>query len=136
LAELSYYQREAQRRDVDFAEAVRLFFINTLDFVGRSSRGAYWFALLFLCVLWVMAGVAGAVFGVGLQTARNLMAILLFVPFASLSVRRLHDIGKTGFWFLLTGTGIGYLLILFWATRPGQRRQNGFGPDMESGREG
>jgi uncharacterized membrane protein YhaH (DUF805 family) len=42
------------------------------------------------------------------------------MPTISVSVRRLHDVGRSGWWFLLTFTVIGALLLLYWYVRPGR----------------
>ena len=48
------------------------------------------------------------------------------IPYFSVAIRRLHDIGKSGWWILLTFTGIGnILLIIWWATESTSEKKYG-----------
>lgn len=123
-------------RQVDFADAVLLLFRNSMDFAGRSSRGAFWFAMLFVVLAGFLASIADDALGLaGLTSISFAWAVITVFPVSALHIRRLHDIGKSGMWYLLAGTGLGYLLVLVWAARAGERRTNGFGPNIEAGRE-
>lgn len=56
--------------------------------------------------------------------------IILMVPWVSVSVRRLHDINRSGWWMLLSLTIIGWFFpLMFWHVRKGTDRDNRFGPD-------
>jgi len=88
------------------------FFLNPLihhfaDFKGRTSRRAYWFFLLLSIPILVIAALADNLFGwsfyvAGIPTGYGwtylLTMLLLLLPGASAFVRRLHDIGKRGWW--------------------------------------
>ena len=50
-----------------------------------------------------------------LVTCGNVFSLVTLVPSLSVSVRRLHDIDKSGWWLLVTLTGVGILLIIYWA---------------------
>ena len=115
-----------------------LFFKNYVNFGGRSSRGAYW-----LYVIWgiIISVVAVLIDVFALQTGADasgpfelITNLVLLIPGFALSVRRLHDIGKSGWWLLLVFTVIGILLIIFWGCQPGDRSTNKYGPDVEAGR--
>ena len=92
----------------------KLFFKNYVNFTGRSTRSEYWFAYLFV----FLVGLGVSVINMFLQTALgseatlvvrilNLAESLVFLlPNLSIQVRRLHDIGKSGWWV------IGSLIIL------------------------
>ena len=56
-----------------------------------------------------------------------LCSVITTVPFISLGVRRLHDIGRSGWWYLLTFTIIGILVLLFWAIEESQKGENKYG---------
>lgn len=130
----------SSNRQVEFGDAISLFFKNFVNFHGRSSRGAYWW--------WTLAGTVGGYvigFVFGLMAASSdtpQIALLLVLALLSsvigsvaLSVRRLHDTNRTGWWLLigfvpLVGT---IVLIIFYCT-PGTHGQNTYGPDVEAGR--
>ena len=57
--------------------------------------------------------------------------IVIFQPFRglSVSVRRLHDINKSGWWLLLSITIIGLIPLLYWACKKGDDDGNKYGPN-------
>ena len=65
----------------------------------------------------------------------NLFSLVTLVPSISLSVRRLHDINRSGWWFLLSITLIGLIPLIYWACQRGDRVENDYGSDKEAGRD-
>ena len=128
-------------RSVGFNESINLFFINYTNFSGRSSTGAYWWY-----VLWALLIGAGAliidvgIFNIDLgdpdaiRPISTLTELVLLIPGFALSVRRLHDINKSGWWLLIVLTIVGILLLIYWYIQPGTSGPNNFGPDVEAGR--
>ena len=55
--------------------------------------------------------------------------VALFLPSLAIAVRRLHDVGRTGWWMLLSFTGIGIVLLLYWQCQEGTSGSNSFGRD-------
>jgi uncharacterized membrane protein YhaH (DUF805 family) len=53
----------------------------------------------------------------------------LLLPAIAISVRRLHDIDRTGWWVLIGATIIGHILLLVWFCTKGTPGRNRFGPD-------
>jgi uncharacterized membrane protein YhaH (DUF805 family) len=126
-------------RNVSFIEALTLFFMNYFQFNGRSSRGAYWWYVLAAILAGMGTGILDmALFSqlveAGVSPINTLLSLALLIPGISLGVRRLHDVGRSGWWILIALTIIGILLLLFWAVQPGQRMANKFGEDHEAGR--
>ena len=123
-------------RMVDFQEAVRLGFQNYVKFEGRSSRGAYWYWALFAMILSIVTGlIDGLLFPATMGSPLNTIASLATIlPGIAVGVRRLHDIGRSGWWILIALTVIGVLLLIYWNCQPGQRSDNAFGADKEAGR--
>ena len=64
------------------------------DFSGVSSRSQYWYFILGTTIATVIAQVA---FG---DFAGNLVSIITLLPTIAVAVRRMHDVGKSG-WFIL-----------------------------------
>jgi uncharacterized membrane protein YhaH (DUF805 family) len=78
-----------------FIESVTTVFSKFATFRGRASRSEFWwFILFYLIVSTALAGVFG-----GWLLA--LFDLVLVVPCIALTTRRLHDIGKSGWWQLL-----------------------------------
>jgi uncharacterized membrane protein YhaH (DUF805 family) len=58
------------------------------------------------------------------------IALALFLPSLALYIRRLHDIGKSGWWVLLILIPIvGIIVLLAWACMDGQQGSNQYGPN-------
>ena len=79
------------------------------DFSGVSSRSQYWYFILGTTIATVIAQVA---FG---DFAGNLVSIITILPTIAVAVRRMHDVGKSG-WFILVPI---YNLVLVLAPSKG-----------------
>lgn len=98
-------------------------------FSGRARRQEYWMFLLFhIIAVFILTAVDMAIFG--------MPALLYFVyllgtliPSLALSVRRLHDVGKSGWWLLLSFVPFGSLVLLFWAVSDSKPGDNAYGPN-------
>jgi uncharacterized membrane protein YhaH (DUF805 family) len=90
------------------------------DFDGRASRSEFWWFYLFMLLATFMAGFFGG--GVLL-----FVLLALRIPSLALFARRLHDVGRSGWWFLILFTGIGYLVILYWLIKNSDAGANRFG---------
>jgi uncharacterized membrane protein YhaH (DUF805 family) len=89
-------------------------------FSGRASRSEFWWFFLFQILALIVSGMLGDV-------AYSILALLLLLPALAVGTRRLHDVGRSGWWQLLTITGIGYLVLLYWFVQPSQAEANGYG---------
>lgn len=85
-------------KNVTFAEAIPLFFKNYVNFNGRSTRSEFWYAFLAYFIGSFPISVIAGITGVVLLT--SLYSLALFLPLLSAEIRRMHDIGKSG-WFVL-----------------------------------
>lgn len=68
------------------------------EFSGRSPRAEYWWFILFSILISIPAGIIDAIMGA--QLAGSLLSLGLFLPSLAVSVRRLHDLDRTGWWIL------------------------------------
>lgn len=121
---------------MNFWQAVSSGFSNYVNFSGRAFRSEFWFFYLFLVI--VSAAAALLDWGIldypntgPIETIWNLVTIL---PSLAVSVRRLHDIDRTGWWMLLLLTGIGVFVLLYFFCIGGTPGPNRFGPDRLGGR--
>jgi uncharacterized membrane protein YhaH (DUF805 family) len=73
-------------------------------FSGRSRRKEYWmfclFSVIFTIAAMILDSVLGSAIGMGYGVIYLLYTLAVFIPSIAVSVRRLHDVGKSG-WFLL-----------------------------------
>lgn len=76
------------------------------NFSGRARRKEYWMFILFNIIFSTIAMIADnilgiAVEGVGYGPIYLLYILAIFIPGLAVSIRRLHDIGKSGWMFLI-----------------------------------
>ena len=99
-------------------------FIKYADFNGRARRSECWYFFLFFFVgSIVLKAIDGLI---EMQIFAPVFSLLL-VPLITLGVRRMHDVGKSG-WFLLIPI---YNLIL--AVTEGEKGTNNYGSDPKFG---
>jgi uncharacterized membrane protein YhaH (DUF805 family) len=110
-------------------DAVRVVFSKYVDFTGRATRGEYWwFTLAMFLVYLVLAGL-GAVVSDIFMILYGLVALGALLPGLAVSVRRMHDLDKSG-WALLLGLIplAGPIIILVYVCQQGTPGPNRFGP--------
>lgn len=111
-------------------EGFKLFWTRALDFRGRSSRSEFWWGVLGNSVIMVALIVLLVVSLTCLSTPINAFSITMivlfalfcvveFIPSLSLMIRRMHDIGKSGYYILvLLIPVLGYFWYMYLVTRP------------------
>ena len=114
-----------------------------VDFAGRARRKEFWLFTLVTVLLSFLAttldvslGLFNPVTGIGLLGSVFSLAVLL--PSIAVTVRRLHDTERSGWWFLMIFVPfIGWLVLLFFYVSKGTAGSNRFGEDPKSeGMEG
>lgn len=87
--------------------------VNWNNFSGRTRRSGYWYVILanFLVSL-ALSIIVFAVDAFG--ALPNFYQLLVLIPSIALGVRRLHDTGRSGWWYLLVLTVIGSIVLLVW----------------------
>ena len=104
----TYTQGREPKPSVGFIEAIKLFFTKYADFSTRSRRSEYWWIVLF-------GVLASAVAGAILRDYSWLWTLAMLVPSIAIGVRRLHDIGKGGAWYLLNLIPlVGSIILIVW----------------------
>ncbi|MBE6862947.1 MAG: DUF805 domain-containing protein [Ruminococcus sp.] len=121
---------------VTFPQAVKMFFKNWNNFSGRSTRSEFWYAYILQMIIGTVAGYIGMGNYTVTLLASGLVSLILFIPFLAASVRRLHDIGKSGWWYLIAFTCIGAFFLLYWYAQPGDPNENMYGPSAEQKNRG
>lgn len=95
-----------------------------VDFEGRARRKEFWmFFLINLIISYTLQFTAVGMESPALTILSTVYSLAVFLPYIAVSIRRMHDIGKSG-WYILIPI---YNLILF-ATE-GDKGQNEYGPD-------
>jgi uncharacterized membrane protein YhaH (DUF805 family) len=116
---------------IGFPQAVQRGFERYAMFSGRANRPEFWWWTLFvllvnIAVVFIDAAVTDGILGL-------VVLLLLLVPNISVTVRRLHDQDKSGWWFLLGFIPfIGWILVLIICVQPGTEGVNKYGPPSGS----
>ena len=120
---------------------------NYINFKGRARRKEYWmFTLVYVIILmgctaldnmlgtvFMMDGGALGEISMGYGWAYTICGLVHLLPGLSVVVRRLHDVGKSGWFyliFLLPIIGVIWLLVLY--CTEGQKQDNKWGPDPKA----
>lgn len=120
---------------------------NYINFKGRARRKEYWmFTLVYVIILmgctaldnmlgtvFMMDGGALGEISMGYGWVYTICGLAHFLPALSLVVRRLHDVGKSGWFYLIILIpliGIIWLLVLY--CTEGQKQDNKWGPDPKA----
>ena len=61
----------------------------------------------------------------------TLASVVTLIPSFAVSARRLHDIGKSGWWILLYLTIIGIILLIIWYATDGDKKKNRYGSPVK-----
>ena len=121
------YQQSFQRpkSSVTFKEAITMFFKRYVDFSGRSVKSEFWYVFLFNLIV-------GGVLGFLAYNSNGFSALAsLFIPGLALSFRRLHDIGKSGIYILISLIPIaGVIILIVWFAQD-STGDNEYGPAPE-----
>jgi uncharacterized membrane protein YhaH (DUF805 family) len=109
--------------------ALRTCFSKYSTFSGRASRSEYWYFGLFMFLVLCVAAVLDAAAKPLGSILWLLVLLVSFLPGLAVNVRRLHDIGRSGWWVLLSLVPIvGALVLLIFHCLPGTPGDNQYGP--------
>lgn len=97
---------------MNFGQAISTCFSKYATFSGRASRPEFWWFTLFQILVSIVASMLGDI-------VAGLVSLALLLPALAVGARRLHDIGKSGWWQLIMLTVIGLLLLIYWWVQPG-----------------
>ena len=107
---------------MNFVDAVKTCFTKYVGFEGRATRSEYWWWVLFIFAVAIVMAV------LNLGMIGNLFSLATLLPSIAVGARRLHDIGKSGWWQLIALIPlIGWLVLIYWAVQPSEG-DNAFGP--------
>ncbi len=102
------------------------------DFEGRARRAEFWWYTLVYFIIAVILGVIQSILGLG-SALTGLLSVALLLPSLGVGVRRLHDIGRSGWWILIGIIPIvGWIVVIYWYVQPGNVGANPFGPDPKA----
>ena len=111
-----------------FQEAVRTCLSKYADFNGRARRSEYWFFALAYFGAAVVASIPELALGSGTSILGSLVLIAGILPSLAVSVRRLHDTGRSGWFYLVSFIPlVGGIILLVFVVQDSQPAPNQWG---------
>ena len=138
---------------MDFIQVINTCFKKFIIFNGRANRSEYWYWRLFeLFVVYASFRLDQIIFEKSSGSFSLFVFFITFLPGISVSIRRLHDVDKSGWWLLMPFLAmffffftkvtnmsiiltnyavilsvVSFLILLFWFISPGTKGKNRFG---------
>jgi uncharacterized membrane protein YhaH (DUF805 family) len=111
-----------------FGDAIKTCFTKYADFKGRASRAEYWwFFLSYVIVYVVLLLLASA--ARGLYALVWIAGLVYLLPLLAAAVRRLHDTGRSGWWYFIALIPlVGPIILIVLLASEGQPTPNEYGP--------
>ena len=108
------------------------------DFSGRARRKEYWFYMLFYVIILVVLSICDGIIGTTMQTGFGILTLIyvlaVLIPSIAVSVRRLHDTGRSGWWILIQFVPIvGIFIFLYFMVSDSNPGANAYGPSPKQG---
>lgn len=131
---------------MSFLDAIKSVFRQYATFSGRARRSEFWYWMLFNLLLGIVLGILSSATG-GMQIdpatgmpdygptgiLSNIISLALLIPTIAVTVRRLHDTDRSGFWWFIGLIPIvGAIVLIVFAAQAGTPGPNRFGPDPKA----
>jgi uncharacterized membrane protein YhaH (DUF805 family) len=104
------------------------------DFKGRARRKEFWMFTLFHTIFYIALVILDNLLGTTRQGVfsfgwlESIYYWATFVPTLAVTCRRLHDIGKSGWWNLLIFVLlVGWIILTVWRCKDSQAGENKYG---------
>jgi len=109
---------------------------NYATFTGRARRTEYWMFFLVNIVISLLLAAVEAIFG-GPGVLQGLYSLCVLIPSLAVSVRRLHDTNRSGWWLLIGLVPLlGLIVLLVFAVQDSQAGGNQYGPNPKGAAAG
>ncbi len=109
------------------------------EFSGRSRRKEYWYFALFNTIVSIILiaidGMVGTLnMEAGYGVFSTIYSLAVFLPTLGVAIRRLHDIGKSGWWIFIGFIPlIGAIVLIVFFVKDSQPGDNQYGPNPKAG---
>lgn len=111
---------------MSFTEAVKSCFSKIVTIDGRARRSEYWYFFLFN---FIVAIIIGFIFKEN-SIIPSIISWILYICTFSVSIRRLHDTGRSGWWWLIGFVPVvGFIILFVFYCLDSQPGTNKFGPN-------
>ena len=99
---------------MNFVDAVKSGFTQYVGFSGRARRSEYWWWVLVVLLASIVTQMIS-------QKLGGIFSLAVLLPGIAVGARRLHDIGKSGWWQLISLIPLlGWLVLIYWMVQPSE----------------
>jgi uncharacterized membrane protein YhaH (DUF805 family) len=116
-----------------FRDAIRAGFANYVNFSDRAGLSEFWYWVRFTILVGIVTTIVDATWfpdRYPITPLSDLFTLATLLPGLAVSVRRLHDTDRSGWWLLLWFIPlIGTIVLIVWWVQQGTRGPNRFGPN-------
>jgi len=99
-------------------------------FEGRASRAEFWYYFLFNIIIGIILQIINKL--IGNQYISSLYSLAVLLPGLAVTVRRLHDVGKSAWTILIIFIPVvGGILFLVYLASKGKKGENKYGTDLK-----
>lgn len=132
---------DVDKEEISFGSVLKRFYNHYTDFSGRARRREYWYVVLWFFIITVICAVllvpcivfsedvGGYVVAYLLSSFYGIFMLASVIPMLALTIRRIHDMGKPGWWYflqLIPLAGFVFKLIIRFADS--ENKNNQWGP--------
>jgi uncharacterized membrane protein YhaH (DUF805 family) len=121
---------EASYHPTGFQDSVRTVFKKYATFQGRARRPEFWWFVLFNIGASILLSIIEVMLGMGdVAPISTIFSLAILIPSIAVAARRLHDIGRSGWWQLIGLIPlIGWIVMIIWCAKKGDEHPNDYGP--------
>ncbi len=102
---------------------------NYFNFDGRARRSEYWWFQVFFCVVYFPVYlIIDRTESFVLAIVFVLFALAMVIPSIAVEVRRLHDVGKSGWWYFISFVPFGGFVLFYFNVLDSEPGENEYGP--------
>jgi uncharacterized membrane protein YhaH (DUF805 family) len=111
-----------------FGQAISTGFAKYFNFHDRACRSEFWYWTLFTMIVAIVAALIDM--KLDTQLVAGAWNLVTLIPGLAISIRRLHDLDRSGWWVLLSFIPlVGAIILLVWFATKGTAGPNRYGPD-------
>ena len=113
---------------MNLIESVKYCYKNYSNFKGRATRSEFWyFYLFFYLTIFLLTFISGIIKeGEAMFVIGAIFVLGSLIPFAAVTARRLHDVGRSGWWQVLGAIPyvnfIVVIVLIFWWCSEGEKK--------------
>ena len=137
---------------MNFIQSISTCMRKYVTFSGRATRSEFWWFYLFTVLVNLVASSQASSFVPTLLDGQDMTenessyflnnffflylstitSLILLLPSLAVAVRRLHDVGRSGWWILIAFTVIGIIPLLIWYVTDTKDEENVYGPNPKT----